>query len=204
MKRTLKLLVSAVAILLVSPLALLELLLRALARRDVLFAAQAELLSLFPGKSGSYLRNAYYFLTLESCPLECCFLVGTMFTHSQARIGRRVYVGAHCILGMTDIGDDTMLADHVYILSGSAQHGTQDPTLPFQQQPGTFTTVRVGANSWIGTNVVVMANIGNDCLVGAGSVVTREVPSGHVAAGNPARIVRKTFPEDARGGVTTA
>lgn len=200
MKRALKLVIYGVAVVLVSPWALLERLLRALAGRDVLFAGQAEFFSLFPGKLGSCLRNGYYFLTLESCPLECVFLIGTMFTHSQARVGRRVYIGANCIIGMTELGDDTMFADHVYVLSGSAQHGTQDPMLPFQQQPGTFTRIHIGQNCWVGTNVVVMADIGSDCLIGAGSVVTKAVPSGHVAAGNPARILRKTFESGVQGG----
>lgn len=204
MKRGLKLVLSGVAVVLVSPWALLERLLRAIAKRDVLFAGQAEFFSLFPGKTGSYLRNGYYFLTLEACPLECVFLVGTMFTHSQARVGHRVYIGAHCIVGMAEIGDDTMFADHVYVLSGSGQHGTEDPALPFQQQPGTFTRIRIGKNCWLGTNIVVMAHIGSDCLVGAGSVVTKEVPDGHVAAGNPARIIRKTFERGAHTGGTNA
>jgi virginiamycin A acetyltransferase len=195
MKAIGKLLMYAIAFICVAPWAGVEKFLRAIFKRDVLFAGQAELLSLVPGKTGSYFRNVYYYLTLEHCPLHCRFLLGSMFTHSQARVGERVYVGAHCLLGMVEIGDDTMLADHVYVLSGSAQHGIDDPTLPFQQQAGTFTRIAIGKNVWIGTNTVVMADVGEDCIIGAASNVTKSVPDGHVAAGNPARTIRKTFPE---------
>lgn len=52
--------------------------------------------------------------------------------------------------------------------------------------------IRVGNNVWIGANTCVLpgVTIGNDCVVGAGSVVNRDIPAGHVAAGNPCRIIR--------------
>jgi acetyltransferase-like isoleucine patch superfamily enzyme len=92
-----------------------------------------------------------------------------------------------------------MLADHVYILSGGHQHSTVDPTLPFQDQPQTFTRVHIGRNTWIGTNTVVMADIGDNCVIGAGSVVTRPVPSNTVAVGNPARVIRSTSSREGTG-----
>jgi acetyltransferase-like isoleucine patch superfamily enzyme len=116
-----------------------------------------------------------------------------MFMHSQAELGERVYIGSNCIVGLATVGDDTMLADHVYILSGRRQHGISDPAIRFQDQPRTFTRIHIGRNCWLGTNTVVMADIGNDCVIGAGSVVTRAIPSGSVAVGNPARVIRPTF-----------
>ena len=52
--------------------------------------------------------------------------------------------------------------------------------------------VRIGRNAWLGSNVMVLrgVTIGDDTVVGAGSVVTRDLPSGVVAFGNPARIHR--------------
>lgn len=190
MKTVIKAIVHGIALLLVLPFALLEKAARALAGRDVFFAGQAEFFSLFPGKAGSYLRNAFYFLTLQRCPLHLRFLLGTMFTHSEAQLGERVYFGAHCIIGMAKIGDDTLLADHVYVLSGRHQHGTTDSAAPIQDQPQTFTQVTIGKNVWIGTNSVIMADVGDDCIIGAGSVVVRPIPSGSVAVGNPAKVIR--------------
>lgn len=193
MKKIAKSLLYVVAGLLVAPWALLELMARALAGRDVFFAGQAEFFALMPGKFGSMMRNMYYHWTLERCPLHCAFLAGSRFTHSQAKVGERVYVGSNCILGMVDIGDDTMLADNIQVLSGKSQHGFADPAVPFQQQAGSFSTVVIGANAWIGTSAVVMASIGKDCIIGAGSVVTRDIPEGQVAAGNPTKVLRPTF-----------
>jgi virginiamycin A acetyltransferase len=161
--------------------------------RDVWFCSHSEFLSLIPGKAGWFLRNAYLHLTLQRCPLSCCFMFGTLFTHSETEIGERVYMGAHCMVGTATIGDDTMLADHVYVLSGKHQHGISDPSKTFQDQPQTFTVVRIGRNCWVGTNVVVMADIGVDCIIGAGSVVNKPIPDHSVAVGNPAKVIRSTF-----------
>lgn len=53
-------------------------------------------------------------------------------------------------------------------------------------------SVEIGHNVWIGGNVVILpgVSIGNNVVVGAGSVVTRSIPSGVLAAGNPARVIR--------------
>ena len=60
--------------------------------------------------------------------------------------------------------------------------------------PTRFAPVRIGDRSFIGWQAIVMpgVTIGDDCVVGAGAVVTRDVPPGMVVAGNPARIVGKT------------
>src|SRR5438874_13011452 len=96
LKRILKHFFYVVAIVLVAPLALAELLARRLLTRDVFFQAQNEVLSLIPGKPGSFLRNAYAHLTLKRCPLQCFVSFGAMFMHSQAELGERVYIGSNC------------------------------------------------------------------------------------------------------------
>jgi acetyltransferase-like isoleucine patch superfamily enzyme len=55
----------------------------------------------------------------------------------------------------------------------------------------TRTRVRIGAGSWIGASTVVMADVGRDSIVGAGSVVTQPVPERTVAAGVPARVIKR-------------
>lgn len=58
--------------------------------------------------------------------------------------------------------------------------------------------ITVGNNVWIGTHVSVLpgVTIGNDVVIGAGSVVNRDIPDGVVAAGNPCRVIRKITEED--------
>lgn len=193
MKRTLKKILYFVALCLVMPWALAERIARRLLGRDVWFGSHSEVLSLIPGKTGWFLRNTYLHLTLRHCPLSCCLMFGSLFTHSEAEIGDRVYIGSNCIIGIATIGDDTMLADHVYVLSGKHQHGTSDPTKTFQDQSQVFTRVRIGRNCWLGTNVVVMADIGDGCIIGAGSVVNKPVPDNCVAVGNPAKVIRSAL-----------
>ena len=58
--------------------------------------------------------------------------------------------------------------------------------------------ITVGDNVWIGTQVSVLpgVTIGSNTIIGAGSVVNRDIPDGVVAAGNPCRVIRKITEED--------
>jgi len=190
MKRLVKRVILALALVIVGLPALIELIARRIAGRDVFFCTQSQILSLIPGRIGSYLRNAYYHLMLIRCPLNCRIEFGTLFTHSEAELGNRVYIGMRCMIGMAKIGDDTMLADGVQLLSGKHQHGISRPDVPFQQQKGSFTTVSIGANCWVGTNAIVMSNVGVNCVIGAGSVVTKPITEGSLAVGMPAKPIK--------------
>jgi virginiamycin A acetyltransferase len=184
-----KSLLSAVSICIVAPLGLSERAARRLLHRDIWFQSHGEFLSLLPGKFGRYLRNAYYWMTLQSCPLDCCFIFGSSFTQSGTVVGHRVYLGAYSMVGLATIGDDTVLGDHVHLLSGKHQHSFEDPHRRIQDQPQTFTRIYVGRDCWLGTNTVAMEDIGNNCVIGASSVVTRAIPDNMIAAGNPARVL---------------
>ena len=193
MKKLAKAVLYGIATVLVALPAGIELLARKVAGRDVFFYTHSQMLSLWPGKVGWYMRNAYYHLTLQRCPLGSCIDFGVLFTHSEAELGERVYIGARSTVGMASIGDDTMLADGVQLLSGKNQHATADPDRPFQQQESRAEKIHIGRNCWIGTNAIVMADVGADSIVGAGSVVTKSIPEGTVAVGSPARPIRSTF-----------
>lgn len=190
LRRGTKKLCYAIATLLVLPGAALELILRHVFGRDVLFAAQSELLALVPGKLGWFLRNAYLHLTLAQCPFDCCFNFGVLFTHANARVGDRVYIGAYSVIGMAEIGDDVLIADGVQVLSGSRQHSFQDASLRIQDQPQHFSVVHIGSNAWVGSGAILMADVGANCVIGAGSVVTQPVPANSVAVGVPSRVIR--------------
>ena len=70
-------------------------------------------------------------------------------------------------------------------------HSSADPDLPIGHQLVPEAAVRIGAESWLGTNVVVTpgVTIGRRVTVGANSVVTTDLPDGCVAAGAPARVI---------------
>src|SRR5579864_1913230 len=84
--------------------------LAAFGRLEAVFAFFAQALSLAPGLPGSYLRVAYYAMTLNSCGRDCHIGLGSFFAHPQANLGHRVYIGSLCILGQTNIGDRTQIA----------------------------------------------------------------------------------------------
>jgi len=84
------------------------------------------------------------------------------------------------------IGDDTIFAPGVKIIS--ANH---DPKKQMEWSDGP--PVRIGCRCWIGANAVILPGVelGDDCIIGAGTVVTGNIPSGCKAVGNPAIVKRK-------------
>src|SRR5205807_8885272 len=88
------------------------------------------------------------------------------------------------------IEDDAFLGSRVHVLSKHV-HNFSSLDLPIRLQGGTRVSVRVGRGTWVGDGAIVMADIGCECVIGAGSVVTREVLDLSIAAGNPARVIRQ-------------
>jgi virginiamycin A acetyltransferase len=78
----------------------------------------------------------------------------------------------------------------VHIPSGAATHGIDDMSRPIREQAGTRRVVRIGAGSWIGSAAIVLADIGRNTVIGAGSVVTKAVPDAVIAVGVPAKVIR--------------
>jgi len=126
---------------------------------------------------------------------------GQEILHSPViRIGDRCLIGrgsgivAHfCI----EIGDDVWTGHHVYITDQN--HGYEDLSLPISRQSQPERAVRIGNRSWIGHGSVVLpgVTIGHHVVIGANSVVTRDIPDYCVAVGAPARVVRRYI--DGRG-----
>jgi acetyltransferase-like isoleucine patch superfamily enzyme len=163
------------------------------------FPGWSQFFSLFPGTSGVFLRRAFYRLTLLECAPNVCLEFGTIFAHPGARIGRGVYVGAFCVLGEIVLEDDVLLASHVSVMNGPQQHGIERLDIPIRLQPGRPQRVSIGADSWIGEHAVVMADVGQHCVIGAGAVVVKPIPSFAIAVGVPAKVIgyRKGAPQGA-------
>jgi acetyltransferase-like isoleucine patch superfamily enzyme len=151
----------------------------------------SQLLSLVPGLPGQYLRRAFLARVLSGgCAPSAAIEFGTLFSQVGSRIDERVYVGPRCHLGHVHLERDVLLAAGVHVPSGPHTHGT-DLSMPIHDQPGALRIVRIGAGSWIGSNAVIMADVGCNTIVGAGAVVTQPLPDRVLAAGVPARIVRR-------------
>ena len=113
---------------------------------------------------------------------------------------RVIRIGNRCVIGRgsgivahesVEIGDDVWTGHHVYI--SDANHGYDDPSVPIGRQFAAARPVRIGDGSWLGHGALVLpgAVIGRHVVVGAGAVVTGELPDHTVAVGNPARVVRR-------------
>jgi acetyltransferase-like isoleucine patch superfamily enzyme len=114
---------------------------------------------------------------------------------SSLHIGDRVTATAGLritVFGRVDIGDDVMFGPNVYISDGS--HATERGDVPYKYQGITnVAPIRIGRGSWLGQNVVIMpgVTIGECVMVGANSVVRDDIPTGCIAVGAPARVVRR-------------
>jgi len=161
-----------------------------LGRRNQVFAAFSQFLSLFPGIVGSYLRAAFYRLAMDHCDQDLIIGFGTLFSQSNTELYSGVYIGPQCNIGACKLEQDCLLGSGVHIMSGKGQHNFEDLHTPLRMQGGSYNQIVVGQDSWIGNGALVMANIGKKCIIGAGSVVISDIPDFAIAAGNPAKIIK--------------
>jgi acetyltransferase-like isoleucine patch superfamily enzyme len=186
-RRLLKRLVFGTSLVVVSPMILAAWLEERLTRGEAVFVFLTQLLALIPGLVGTYLRGAYYYGTLEHCSWQVHVGFGSVFTHRGASVGPYVSMGAYCVIGHARIGDHVMMASRISIPSGRRQHIDESGRLSSEPR---FESVAVGRGSWIGEGAIIMADIGEHCIVSAGAVIVNEMPGASLLAGNPATVVR--------------
>lgn len=139
---------------------------------------------------------------------ENSFMQGPIFFHYglHTRIGRRFFANYNLTVqddAAVTIGDDCSFGPNVTIVT--PQHPiVAAERLAMADSEGKPTRVcyakpvSIGSRCWLGANVVVCpgVTIGDDCVIGAGSVVTKDIPSACVAAGNPAKVLRRITQAD--------
>lgn len=131
---------------------------------------------------------------------EGCYIeppLRSNFGGHHVHFGKQVY--ANFNLTLVDdthiyVGDYTMIGPNVTI--ATAGH----PLLPMLRQKGLQynASVRIGKNCWIGAGAILLpgVTVGDDTVIGAGSVVTKDIPSGVVAVGSPCRVLRQIGEHD--------
>lgn len=190
MSAFLKSCVRSLAVLCVSPFLLSHFLLSLLSSADASLEPHSQLLSLLPGKCGSFLRVAFYRFALDQCDPTATISFGVLFSKTDCRIGQHVYIGPRCQLGLVTLGEDVLLAPSVQIPSGPNTHGTTRLDVPIRTQSGDLRRVTIGRDCWVGASAIVLADIGQQTVVAAGAIVTRQLPERVVAGGIPAKVIR--------------
>ena len=154
------------------------------------FTSISELLSLIPGYLGYFIRQAFYKLSLNiGSNVDIRF--GTLLEHPTIRIKDNVYIGQNCTIGTVTIHRGVKIGSNVDILSGGKTHKiTQDGRI-LPANVKNLQRVHIGKNTWIGNSSVIMADVGEKCIIGAGSVVVKPIPDNSVAVGNPAKVIKK-------------
>ncbi len=154
------------------------------------FSGWSEAMALIPGLTGQYLRRAFYRSVLDRCGEGVAITFGTTFSSRKVKLGNNVYIGKNCTIGSINIEDDVLIASNVSIMNGSEQHGTSRLDIPIRLQPGFFAPETIARDCWIGERAVIAADLGAQSIIGAGSVVTKPIPSRAIAVGTPAKVLR--------------
>lgn len=108
-------------------------------------------------------------------------------------IGNNSGIGIDCeVYGPVTIGDNVMMDPEVVIYTSSHRHDRIDITMIEQgfEEPR---RVVIGDDVWLGRRAIIMpgVHIGKGCIIGAGAVVTKDIPEYSVAGGVPARVIKK-------------
>lgn len=128
---------------------------------------------------------------VEQCGKNVNFECGAKFD-PELVIGDNSGVGVNCVVGgRTYIGNNVMMGPDCIMYSYSHAHDRLD--IPMDQQGFEKPTpIHIGDDVWIGARVIILpgVNIGSHCIIGAGSVVTKDVPDYAIVGGVPAKIIR--------------
>ncbi|MBL0161931.1 MAG: hypothetical protein IPP47_33480 [Bryobacterales bacterium] len=114
------------------------------------------------------------------------------------RIGDDIYIGSHFHLASVskvEIGDGCVLSDYVYM--ADVAHGLDPAAGPIMAQPLVRAgDIVIGRSSFVGYRASILPGVtlGQHCVVGAGSVVTKSFPDYSMVASNPARLIKRYDP----------
>jgi acetyltransferase-like isoleucine patch superfamily enzyme len=133
-------------------------------------------------------------------------IAGRVFSNPELRIGNRTFIADGCSFSVAKsivIGDEVLIAGECSI-SDYSQHPLDpekrvsvvqvNPVAVIQVEADEVRPVRIGNRAWLGRRATILpgVTIGEDAVVGACAVVTKDVPPGAICVGNPGRILSRT------------
>ncbi len=147
------------------------------------------------------------FCNLYGCTIgDECTIGPFVEIQRDAMIGQRVKVQSHTFIcsGVT-IEDEAFIGHGVMFVNDKYPRSTTADGKKQGAADWVCDRTVVGRRASIGSNATILGGItiGAGAMIGAGSVVTRDVPAGYVAAGNPARLLRRVDPEERKGPSST-
>lgn len=112
----------------------------------------------------------------------------------KIKIGKNCSINSFCHIsgnGEVEIGDDVLIATQCVIIS--ANHNFENLDILIREQSETRAKIKIEDNCWLGAGVKVLAGvtIHSGSVIGAGSIVTKDIPPNSIAYGVPAKVVRK-------------
>lgn len=123
---------------------------------------------------------------------KSCLILPPFYTEfgKNTKLGKRVFINTCCHFqdnGGIEIGDNTMLGSNVTIVTLNHDFA------PEKRCNAIPKPVKIGKNVWIGANVTILpgVSIGDNSIIGAASVVTKDIPADTLAYGSPCRCIRK-------------
>ena len=139
------------------------------------------------------------FINLYGCEIGDNTKIGAFVEiQKNAKIGRNCKISSHSFIceGVT-IEDNVFIGHGVTFINDAYPRATTAEGKLQEERDWTVEPTRVRNGASIGSGSTILSNvvIGQNALVGAGSVVTRDVPDNAIVAGNPARLLRKMVPE---------
>ena len=140
-------------------------------------------------------QNSPFKLTLgEATLIESRVTINTH--HGEVNLDNRCSIGIGTILiGPIDIKQNTTIAQNVFITGENRKHTGTAEGLVKATDGVDIKAVTIGEGVWIGANVTILpgVDIGEASIIAAGSVVTKNIPSFSIAAGVPAKVIKKSF-----------
>ena len=149
MRRLAKRFISYLVVAAMFPIWILYFLEVALLGRQRAFADISQLVSLFPGVAGCFVRRGFYLCTLNRCSIDSEITFGTFFPSADIEIGDYVYIGAKCIISQSSIGNDVMIGSNVSVISGRKTHNFDSIDTPMRLQGSSPKKISIGEDAWL-------------------------------------------------------